>query len=182
MISVYKTEGIILRSADWGELNRLITIYTKQQGKISARAISVRKKESKLKGLLLPFTRANFLLARSKSIDIVTDVEILDSYLYLHNNLKSLSCAFYFSELVDKLVSESERDENLWRLAARVFDVLNQKRDDLPEIKRLFEEKLLEFLGYQNWQNEGAKNKTAADFIRGLLGEEIKAERFLRLV
>jgi DNA repair protein RecO (recombination protein O) len=174
-ISVYKTEGIILATADLGELDRLLTIYTRGYGKILARAISARKKESKLKGLLESFSRANFLLAKSKTIDIVTDVETIEGYRYLHGNLESLAYAFYFAELVDKLVIGQERDENLWRLIARAFEVLNQKRTDLPKIKELFEQKLLEFLGY----GQVSKNKKTLDFIQGLAGGEIMAKRFL---
>ncbi|MBU2264709.1 recombination protein O N-terminal domain-containing protein, partial [Patescibacteria group bacterium] len=47
-LPVYKTEGIILKSADWGDLDRLLTIYTRGYGKIQARAISARKRDSKL--------------------------------------------------------------------------------------------------------------------------------------
>lgn len=176
-VGVYKTEGIILKSADLGQLDRLLTIYTLGYGKILARAISVRKKEAKLKGLLEPFTYAKFLLAKSKTIDIVTDVEPLDNFLFLHSNLESLTYAYYFSELIDKLVAAPERDENLWRLILRALEVLNQKRDDLPKIKTAFEQKLLEFLGHGI-----PPNKKALEVIQGLAGERIKSEEFLKRI
>ncbi|MDD2753345.1 MAG: DNA repair protein RecO [Candidatus Portnoybacteria bacterium] len=124
-LPVYKTEGIILKTADWGDLDRLLTIYTRGYGKIRARAISARKKGSKLNGLLQNFTYGKFLLAKSKTIDIITDLEVADSYQYLHSNLANLGYAFYFAELVDKLVTGQERDDDLWRLILRAFEVLN---------------------------------------------------------
>ena len=175
-LPVYKTEGIILKTADLGELDRLFVIYTKGYGKILARAISVRKKESKLKGLVQNFTRANFLLAKSKTIDILTDAEPMDNFNFLRGSLRSLAYAFYFSELVDKLIVGPENDRNIWRLVSRVFEVLNQPKSNLPKIKEAFERKLLEFLGYQDI----AAERTRADFIQSLADGEIKSLKFLR--
>jgi len=178
-ISVYKTEGIILRAIDFGDLDRLLTIYTRGYGKIQVRAVSARKKESKLKGLISPYIRANFLLAKSKTIDILTDVEILDNYQYLRGRLVNLGLAFYFAELVDKLVWGSEFDENLWRLIERAFNALNQPRyaADLNKLKTAFEKKLLEFLGH------GIEpKKTALEAIQELIGEQINSQEFLRQI
>jgi hypothetical protein len=127
-VGVYKTEGIILKSAPLGEADLLLTLYTRGYGKIMARAISARKKEAKLKGYLQTFSRGNFLLAKSRTIDIVTDVENAVSYNFLKSNLSALSLAYYFSELVDKLTFGPERDENVWRLLARAFEVLNHQQ------------------------------------------------------
>lgn len=173
---VFKTEGIILKTVDWGDLDRLFVIYTKGYGKISARAISVRKKESKLKGLFQNFTRANFLLAKSKTIDILTDAEPIDNYNFLHSSLPSLAYAFYFSELIDKLIIGPENDHNVWRLVERVFEVLNQPGKDRKKIKEAFERKLLEFLGYQDMANAKAR----FDFICSLADGEIKSLKFLK--
>jgi len=173
-VGVYKTEGVILKSADLGQLDRLLTIYTRGYGKIMARAISARKRESKLRGYLEPFVYAKFLLAKSRTIDILTDIEPLDNFSQLRQNLESLAYAYYFSELVDKLIPAPERDEKVWALVSRVYQVLDQKRTDLPKIKNLFEQKLLEFLGHGI-----PKNKKATEIIQGLAEEEIKSEKFL---
>ncbi len=193
-LPVYKTEGIILKSADWGDLDRLLTIYTRGYGKIQARAISARKKDSKLNGLLQNFTCSQFLLAKSKTIDIVTDLSVINSYNYLHGNLESLSYAWYFSELIDKLIPAPERDEDVWRLMARAFEVLNDppetlcvagikdgeicvKGENLPKIKVLFEDKLVEFLGHGKMVQ--LKPAQRLDHLQSLTGERLNAQKFL---
>lgn len=173
-IQVYKTQGIIIKKADLSETDRLLTVYTKNFGKILVRAKGIGKKESKLKSLIEPFNLCEFMLAKSKSIDVLAGVYPIKEFSYLHGNLSSLAYAFYFAELIDKMVVAPERDDNLWRLILRGFEVLNQKRDDLPKIKNLFEQKLLEFLGHGI-----PKNKTALEIIQGLAGEEIRSKRFL---
>ncbi|MDD2730703.1 MAG: DNA repair protein RecO [Candidatus Portnoybacteria bacterium] len=182
-ISVYKTEGIILKAADLGELDRLLTIYTNGYGKIQARAISARKKESKLAGNLQPFTHARFLLAKSKTIDIVTDVSVINGYLQLHHRLENLSHAFYFAELIDKLVAAPEPDDNLWRLVCQAFSALNQRRDDWSKLKAAFEEKFLEYLGHPSFKTQ---NKTTEQqhlhYLESLAGERINSYKFLNFV
>ncbi len=202
-LPVYKTEGIILKSADWGDLDRLLTIYTRGYGKIQARAISARKKESKLNGWLQSFTFGQFLLAKSKTIDIITDLSVINSYNYLHANLEILGYAFYFSELIDKLIPAPERDENVWRLVNRVFEVLNSPHpslkiregarpplklrggegelsSDLSKIKIAFEDKLLEFLGHPKPAACGKTLPTQRlNYLQSLAGERINSHKFL---
>jgi len=182
-VSIYKTEGIIIKAADLGELDRLLFVYARGYGKISLRAISARKKESKLRGLLEPFTLGQFVLAKSKTIDIVTDFEVANSFSYLHKNLESLAYAYYFSELVDKLVTHAEADEDVWRLVRRVFEVLNQKRADLAEIRVMFEDKLLEFLGHPSLKISGIANHQKPiqrlNYLQSLAGERLNSSKFL---
>ena len=192
-LPVYKTEGIIIKAADLGDLDRLLTIYTRGYGKITGRAISARKKESKLNGLLQPFTSGQFLLAKGKTLDIVTDLEISSSYQYLHGHLENLGYAWYFSELIDKLVQAPERDENVWRLVKRAFEVLNEKRADLPKIRLAFEDKLVEFLGQPSlklWlashpklgQGGKALPLQRLNYLQSLAGERINSFKFLAQV
>jgi len=173
-VGVYKTQGIILKKTELSDTDRLLTVYTQSAGKILVRAKGIGKKESKLKSLTEPFNLCEFMLAKSKTMDVLAGVYPIKEFSYLHNNLSSLAYAFYFAELIDKMVAAPERDDNLWRLILRAFEVLNQKRDDLPKIKTLFEQKLLEFLGHGK-----PTKKTALEIIRELVGERIQTEKFL---
>jgi len=180
-LPVYKTEGIVIKAADLGELDRLLTIYTVKYGKIQARAISARKKNSKLNGLLQPFTRSRFLLAKSKTMDIVTDVEAINNHSFLRGNLSALAYSFYFSELIDKMIPAPERDDNLWRLIARVFEVLDQKHSDLPKIRLAFEDKLLEFLGHPNPSQRGKTLPLQRlNYLQSLAGECLNSYKFFK--
>lgn len=198
-IQVYKTQGIIIKKVEWLQTGRLLTIYTKKYGKILVRAKGIGKRESKLKSLIEPFNLCEFMLVKSKTIDVLAGVYPIREFIYLRNNLESLACAFYFAELIDKLVVAPERDEKVWALLARAMEVLDKynsphpslnlregansspsflKRGmggvNLSEVKTLFEQKLLEFLGYGLPQN-----KKALEVIQGLAGEEIRSENFL---
>lgn len=159
---IYKTEGIILKSAERGEADRLFTIYTREYGKIQARARSVRKQESKLKGFLEPLTHSIFALAKSRTIDIITDIESINIFPHLRANLESLNKACYVATLADKLIVGPEPDEALWGLLLNSLVELDQ-HNRLDQ----FEEKFLEILGYGTQAER--QGEPAGLFIQKLL-------------
>jgi len=118
---------------------------------------------------------------------------VINSFNYLYNSLNNLAYAFYFSELIDKLIPAPERDENIWRLVSRVFEVLNQKRSDLPKIRLAFEDKLVEFLGQPSLKlwlashpsfAKSNKNQSIQrlNYLQSLAGERFNSYKFLSFV
>ncbi|PJE57885.1 MAG: DNA repair protein RecO [Candidatus Portnoybacteria bacterium CG10_big_fil_rev_8_21_14_0_10_36_7] len=146
---VYKVQGIILRGKDVGGYDRLFWIYTKERGKILVKAKSVRKKESKLNGLLEIFNYGHFLIAQGKNIDTITNVWLYVSWPKIRKNLSAIWVAYYFCELADRLINAPEVDLGTWRLLTGSFVKLEQGEKNTGKLSRFFEYKLLEFLGYQ---------------------------------
>ncbi|OGZ33672.1 MAG: DNA repair protein RecO [Candidatus Portnoybacteria bacterium RBG_19FT_COMBO_36_7] len=180
-ISVYKTEGIILKKADLSETDRLLTVYTKNFGKILVRAKGIGKKESKLKSLIEPFNIYELMLARSRNIDVLANSYAIKEFNYLRGNLENLALAIYFGELADKLIAAPEPDDKIWALLVRAFLALDQKRGDLAKIKEAFEKKLLEFLGHPSFSIiSKSTEREKLHYLQSLAGEEINSIRFLK--
>jgi DNA repair protein RecO (recombination protein O) len=76
----FRVEAVVLRHANWGEADRILTLYTREQGKLRAVAKGARKIRSRKAGHLEPFTHITLQLAKSRDIPIVTQVETLDPY------------------------------------------------------------------------------------------------------
>jgi len=171
---LYKTQGIIIKRANSGEVDRLLTIYTKDFGKILVRAKSVRKNQSKLKGHLELFLQSHFLIAPGKNLDIITGAETIERFSELHQRLPCLAAAYYLSEIIDKTMAGPEKDIQIWQLILSGFEKLNQKEPDIKAIVNGFEKKLLEFLGY------GEAQKDARSFIEALLKERLNSKYFLQ--
>ena len=159
---VYKIEGIIIKKAGLGEMDRLLTIYSREHGKIQVRAKSVRKAESKLKGFLELFTHSIFLLAHSKTIDIVTGVEPINIFPHLRSNLNLVNRSFNIVGLINRLVVAPERDESLWQLILQTFQSLDGGAGGAD-----FEERLLEVLGYGNLADR--EEQSSLEFINSRL-------------
>ena len=184
---LYKTEGIIIKKSSLGEFDQLITVYTEEFGKILLKGKSVRKNQAKLKGHLELFLNSYLMIAPArrcyassvaggpaKGFDIITGAETINSFSYLHNNLTSLSASFYLSELIDKLIPEPEKDNKIWNLVLSSFQEINQKNSNFKIIVNNFENKLLEFLGYGNKQNN------SLNFIQSILNRKINSKHFLQ--
>lgn len=155
-----------------GEVDRLLTIYTKDFGKILVRAKSVRKNQSKLKGHLELFLQSHFLIAPGKNLDIITGAETIERFSELHQRLPCLAAAYYLSEVIDKTMAGPEKDENIWRLILSNFQGLNQEKPNIKALINDFENMLLGFLGY-------GSQKNPLSFIELLLNERIKSYQLL---
>ena len=164
---LYKTHGIIIKRKNLGEFDRLLTVYTKEFGKILIKAKSIRKNQSKLKGHLELFLFTYLMIAPGKGFDIITGAETIESFSYLHKNLSCLTATYYLSELIDKLIIGPEQDEKIWKLLYSTFQQLNQENKDIKPIINDFENKLLEFLGY-------GKQENFLSFVESMINDRIK--------
>jgi DNA repair protein RecO (recombination protein O) len=144
------------------------------------RAKAVQKSQAKLKGHLELFLHSHLLVARGKNLDIVTGAETINNFSFLHKNLSSLVSAYYFSELMDKLISGPEPDLNIWNLVLGSFESLNSRKSpkEITQIIKDFEVGFLSCLGYNLHQIK----KDPVDFIYFNLGEKINSKKFLSVV
>ena len=104
----FRAEAVVLKHSEFGEADRLLSLYTRQQGKLRAIAKGARKIRSRKAGHLEPFTRVSLLLARGRDMYIVTQAEAVDAYLPLREDLVSLGYASYVVELLDKFTYDEE--------------------------------------------------------------------------
>ena len=145
----FRVEAVVLRHANWGEADRILTIYTREQGKLRAIAKGVRKIRSHKAGHLEPFTHITVQLARSRDIPIVTQVETLDPYLPLRDDLTRTGYAAYVLELLDRFTYEEEGgNPALFRLLTDTLERLCGTAE-VWAVVRFYEMRLLDFLGFR---------------------------------
>lgn len=144
----FRVEAIVLRHNEWGEADRLVTLFTLELGKLRAIAKGVRKPRSRKSGHLQPFTRSTLQLARGRDMFIITQAETVQAYLPLHTEYVLTNYAYYVVELVDRFTYEEGEHSALYRLLAATFDRLcNGDQPDL--VMRYFEIRLLDLVGFR---------------------------------
>jgi DNA repair protein RecO (recombination protein O) len=79
-VPVYRDEAVVLRTHKLGEADRIVTLLTRQHGKVRAVAKGVRRTGSKFGSRLEPFMVADIQLYEGRSLDVVTQAESLGSY------------------------------------------------------------------------------------------------------
>jgi DNA repair protein RecO (recombination protein O) len=100
MSRTYKATGINLKSMPLGESDRLLTILTREFGLIRVVAPGARKHLSKLGGRSGLFVVNEYLVAKGRSLDKITQAETLESYPALSTDLLKLSAGQYLAEVV----------------------------------------------------------------------------------
>lgn len=143
-----RAEAVVLRHSNWGESDRMLTLYTQQMGKVRAIAKGVRKVRSRKSGHLEPFTRVNLQLARGRDLFIVTQAEAIEIYLGLRDNLVRVGYASYVVELLDRFTYDEDENPSLFRLLTGTLMLLDQESDPVLAI-RYYEIRLLDQLGYR---------------------------------
>ncbi len=138
----------MLRRSDFGEADRLLTVFTPGRGKLRLIAKGARKPSSRKSGHVELFSRGQFLVAVGRELDIVTQAETLEPYLPLREELERTTYAYYFAELADAFTAERDENRPLFVLLSEAFGWLCTA-DDLPLAARYFELHLLSLVGYQ---------------------------------
>jgi DNA repair protein RecO (recombination protein O) len=144
----FRTEGLILRRIDFGEADRLLTLYTREHGKIRAIAKGARKPQSRKTGHVELFMRTRFLVAKGKSLDIITQAELVETYPPLRNDLVRATYASYAVELLDRLTPEDDPHPEIFNLLANAFGWFSGD-GELHLAARYYELRLLSLVGYQ---------------------------------
>ena len=143
----YSDEGIVLARRNFGEADRILSIYSKNHGRISAIAKGIRRPSSKKRGHLEIFSHINFQIAEGRSVGLLTEVETLDSFESLKKDLKKVSLAYFFMEVVGKITHEHERSNNLFDLILNYLKRL-EKETSLKSLKYSFIEDILVLTGF----------------------------------
>ena len=126
---LYKTEAVVLDRRDFGEADRLLTLYTPGYGKVRAVAKGSRRTTSRLSGHIELFTHTYLFLAVGRNLDIVTQSQLIRSHERLREDLWRAALGFHVLELVNHFSEERLDNPGLWRALLEVLARL----DAMPE-------------------------------------------------
>ena len=142
----YHCEALTLKKVPMGEADLLVTLYTKERGKVRAMARGARRSNSKLVGHFEPLTQVKLSLAQGRNLDYVNQAQVLFGFASLKENLGAITKGLYMAELVDGFGSEANPNQPLYRLVIDSLQALEADPDsDLP--LRFFELHLLQVSG-----------------------------------
>ena len=105
----YKTEAIILRCRKYKEADGLVTLLTKERGKVSAVAKSIYKPGSKLRGGVQPFSINEIMLNEGRSsLHRLLQSQCLEMFLPLRQSYEAMAYAAYWAELLETFSLEGD--------------------------------------------------------------------------
>lgn len=115
---VYTVEGIILKRRSIGEADRMVTVFTRQFGKIRVLAKGIRRIHSRRAGHMELFSRTVLTLNSHRSMDIVTEATTLMHGSRFETNPVRMAYAYCMCELVDQLLADRQEHIDVFFLLA----------------------------------------------------------------
>ncbi len=145
----FRASAVVVRHSDWGEADRLLILYTREQGMVRALAKGARKITSRKAGHLQPFTYVTVQLAKGRDLLIVTQAETVNAFLPLHDDLVKTGYAAYVVELLYRFSYEEEGgNPTLFKLLVETLERI-EKEDEAWLSVRYYEMRLLDIVGFR---------------------------------
>ncbi len=143
----YQSRSIILKASDLREADKIVSVFSEQEGKVSAVARGVKKPQSSLRACVQPFCHSLLFFSKGRELDLITQGKLIDFYGNTREDIQRIIYAVYIMELLDKSLLERMPLNNLYLHTLQVLDYINEWGIN-PLIIRAFELRLLVCLGY----------------------------------
>ena len=147
MNEFYTTEGIIIGRRDFLESDKIMTILTKDLGKIQVKAKGVRKILAKMAGHLELFNHVRLELVQGRTFYIVTGAQTIENYQAIKENFECLGILYYFSEIVAKFLEEGVAHTETFYFLLTALNRLKEKNVQNILLTIYFELNILSILG-----------------------------------
>ena len=142
-----KINGIVIKTQDYGETHKIITIFSKRIGKFTALARGAKKTKSRMAAVTQPFIHAQFFVYMNTGLSTIQQGEIIDSFRAVREDIIKTSYAAYITELTDKLLDSEVPDPFLFEQFYQTMIWISENEDaDIPII--MYELKLFEKGGF----------------------------------
>jgi DNA repair protein RecO (recombination protein O) len=147
---ISKAEAIILHSRKHGETSKILTLYTREYGKMSVMAKGSRGVRSKYLGTLETYNHISlvFYLKEGRQLQYLSDASIIEPFIHLHRQLGKMALAAVACEIVDKNEQEASHPEQ-FHLLLNALRALNDGEHGLRNIIRAFQIQYISNAGYE---------------------------------
>lgn len=148
-VRVYPTSAIALKRMDYGEADRIITVFTPEYGKFRVLAKGVRRATSRMAGHLELFSHAHLMVAKGRDLDLATQASTVETFRGVRDDLVKTSQAYHMAELIDGLLEDRDAHSDLFTLFRNALAALADDALPAEMVARHFELQFLSTVGFQ---------------------------------
>ncbi|MFQ6752090.1 MAG: DNA repair protein RecO [Clostridia bacterium] len=142
-----KVKGIVVKLIDYKDADRLASIFTLENGLISAKFTGVRRDKAKLKGVAQPFTFAEFnILSRSNNRSIIS-ADILDNFTNILTDYNKTMCGYIVLDMIRSILPHEKREEDIFLLTLSSLKDIEENNEYVATIKYVL--RFLDFSGME---------------------------------
>jgi len=145
---LYRVEGIVIRSVEYGEGNLIVTLLTGTLGKVGVMVRGAKKTRSRHAAVTQLYTYGEYVYYKSNagSLGTLNHAELIDAFVGIRGDLRRSAYAAYFAELTDRLVPDGEASDALFEQLKAAYEALAAGKDPAI-VGALLELKLFRFAG-----------------------------------
>ncbi|SNX55253.1 DNA repair protein RecO [Thermoanaerobacterium sp. RBIITD] len=143
-----KTESIVLKSSLIGETDKIVTLFTKSNGKVQALAKGARNSKSRFLGASHPFCIGYYVLFEGQNYYYIDQWELIHTFIKFEDDILKLSYASYYVDMVYKLLQEEEKNINIYNLLKYALILLEKDATNPDILTILYVLRFVTFMGY----------------------------------
>ncbi len=142
-----EVKGLVIRTVDLKESDRLLTIFTEEMGAVTALARGARTLKSRKMSSTMQFCYSSFILFKKDDRYTVRDAELIESFFGIRDSIEGLALAAYIADVLSD-VTTAEGDRDLLRLSLNSLYAISTGKYSLPAVKAAFEMRAASILGF----------------------------------
>ena len=169
-------EGIVLKRSNTGEADRIVTILTREYGKIAGVAKGVRKLSSSKKSYLEPGNLIKVLLVRTGSLPIITQASLIHQAMESDATLRNIRSLVQWLEIMDKIFVEEELEPELYQLVLSTRSHCLAPKVNIDQLQKQLAS-ILQLLGFN--EEQGEKNYSITQFVNTIADRPLKGFEYL---
>ncbi len=144
----FTTEGLVIKVMNVGESDRLVTLFTRENGIIRAFASGAKNIKSKKAAATAMLTYSSFTILKKKDSYRIYEAVPIATFFSLDLDLETISLAQYFCELAYCFGEENSPNEELLRLILNSLNFVTKKQKNSTLIKAVTELRIASICGY----------------------------------
>lgn len=171
----FKTEGIIIRRRNFKDADRILTVLTKDHGKIAVKASGIRRIPSRRSAHVELLNHCILTLYHGTAFPVLTEAQTIETYTPIKEDLQKIGLAYHLCELVDGLCPENQENGQVFNLVKNTLTRVSVE-ENVSEIVHEFQTDLLHVLGYWNKQEFLTKDIDMDHFVENILERKLKSK------
>lgn len=173
----FKTEALVVKRRNFGEADRIITVFTRNRGLLKIKAKGVRRINSRRAPHIELLNLCVITIYEGRGMPILTEAQSINTFDEIKGDLKKVGFAYHVCELIAGLCAEHQENRAVFALILDTLEKINDSLDPRSIVSQ-FEIELLSDLGF--W-NKAHSSENIHFVIEGILERKLKTARLLSL-
>ena len=131
-MEIFKINGIILKKKEYGENNLLVTIFSKEIGKILAMSFGVTKSKKRSLAVYNPMNIVEFTISKRNNFYSIKEANITKVFKNILSDIEKLEISLYILDCIDKIYDESVENERFFLKLTDILSCINET-DELKQ-------------------------------------------------